>query len=132
MAAGTITQFRGQSFAPQVYNEARSRTSDVFHRVERDRDVIIPDAIRLFLTEAIVESLRLRHADWGQTPYNANPGFDMDAGRIAQQIDNSLRELLGNAGAEPRIPNGKPQVTCIGILSYIHEHWCGIFPFCRS
>src|SRR6266851_9502034 len=130
MAAGTVSQFRGQSVASQVYNQARSRISDVFHRVEHDRDVIVPDAIRLFLTETIVESLLLRHADWGQTPHNANPGVDTEAASIALQIDSSLYEILNNAGAEPRMPNGKPQLTFVGVLSYIHGHWCGIFPFC--
>ena len=131
MAAGTISQFRGQTFAPQVYNQTRSQISDVFHRVEQDWDVIVPDAIRLFLTEAIIESLYLRHAEWAQTPYNANPSIDTAAGDITRQIDQVLDELLSNADAEPAIPNGKPQITFIGMLSYIHEHWCHIFPFCR-
>jgi hypothetical protein len=130
MAAGPVGQFRGRIFTPQVYSQARSRISDVFYRVEQRRDVIIPDAIRLFLTEAIIESLILRHAEWTQT-YNANPSRDTAAGDIAQQIDQALSELLSNADAEPRMPNGKPLVTFIGILGYIHEHWCHIFPFCR-
>jgi hypothetical protein len=128
MAAGTVTQFL---VAPQVYNEARSRIWDVFHRVEVDRGMIVPDAIRLFLTETVMESLSLRHDDWAQPPYIADPGFDSEAPKIAQQIETSLVELLRNADAEPRFVNGKPEVTFVGIVKYIYEHWCSIFPFCR-
>jgi hypothetical protein len=93
--------------------------------------VIVPDAIRLFLTETVIESLIVRHADWTQTPYNANPSIDAAAGDIAQRIEKTLKELLNNTDAEPRVVSGKPQVTFVGILSYIHEHWCHISPFCR-
>ena len=131
MAAGTMTQFRGKMFASEVYNQARATISSVFSKVEQNRDVIVPDAIRLFLPETVIESLNLRHSDWAQTPYNTDPGAATQALSIAQQIDKSLNELLSNADAEPTMSNGKAHVTFVGILNYIHEHWCGIFPFCR-
>jgi hypothetical protein len=130
---GSINPFRAQIIAPQVYNEAILRISDAFRKVEDDREVIIPDVIRAFLNTTAIESLFLHHETWAQAPYNADPGNDANAGRIGERINNSLLEVLHNADAEPWSPNGKPQVTFIGVLRSVQDPalWCRIFPFCR-
>jgi hypothetical protein len=130
---GPINLFRAQIIAPRVYNEALLRISGVFRKVEDDRDVIVPDVIRAFLSTTAIESLFLHHEAWAKAPYSADPGSDAAAGRIGEIINNSLLEVLNNAEAEPWSPNGKPQVTFIGVLRSVRDPalWCRIFPFCR-
>ncbi len=118
-----------QIVAPRVYNEAIRRMAELFPRVEADRGVIVPEAIRRFLSNTVIESLYLLHDAWRQV-CSADPGIDADAGRIGEQVHHALFQVLSNAEAEPWTPNGVPRVTFIGVLRYIHDHWCQIFPFC--
>jgi len=104
----------------------------VFRTVEDNRKVIIPESVRLFLAAAVLESLTLHQEAWrSHTSRVLNARNDSDAGALAEIIQISLTEVLDGADAEPRIPNGVPEVTHIGVPSHINRKWCGIFPICR-
>jgi hypothetical protein len=128
--AGVIVPFRGCLSAPDVYNEALIRMASLYKRIETDRGVLIPDAIRLFLSHTVIESLYLHHDAWLQHR-GLDPKSNAASGAIGEVIENSLAEVLTNAEAEPWTPNGTPQMTLIGVLTYIHSNWCRIFPLCR-
>jgi len=104
--------------------------ASLYREVEAGRGVLIPNAIRLFLSDTVIESLYLHHDAWLQR-LSLDPGQDSYSGSIGDVIHKSLVEVLTNAEAEPWAPNGAPQITLIGILAYIHANWCGIFPICR-
>jgi 2-C-methyl-D-erythritol 4-phosphate cytidylyltransferase len=70
-----------QIIAPQVYNVVVTRMADAFRKGEADNKVIVPDGIRVFLSNAAIESLYLHH--------NANPGVAPSAGIIGEQIHNA-------------------------------------------
>jgi hypothetical protein len=125
-----INAFRGQVGNAQVYDTALVRISEAFRKAEDDQGVIIPDAIRLFLRNVVMESLYLHHDNW-RRQMRLDPTSGVDAGGIGEQIHNSLIELLRNADAEPWTPGGRPQVTYISVVRYLHNNWCRIFPFCR-
>jgi hypothetical protein len=78
-----------QIIAPQVYNVVVTRMADAFRKVEADNKVIVPDGIRVFLSNAAIESLYLNHDAWSQAPRNANPGVAPSAGIIGEQIHNA-------------------------------------------
>ena len=120
---------RGRAIAPEVYREAITRMAEVYRIVQTNRGVVIPEVIRLFLSNTVLESLCLRGDEWRQA-CDADPMIDADAKRIGRQIHDSLVDVLSNAEAEPWMPNGVPQITFIGVLRRIQEDWCGIFPFC--
>ncbi len=117
--------------APRVYNEAIGRMAELFAKVEADRGVIIPDAIRLFLSNTVIESLYLRHDAWRQT-CDADPAIGEHAGRICEQIHDSLLQIINNADTEAWTANGALRVTFVGVLRCIHDRWCRIFPFCKT
>jgi hypothetical protein len=105
--------------------------ADLFRLIESQRCVVIPAAIRHYLGETVLESLYLDAADWRRL-CNADPQMDADAEAIGSRIEKSLILLLANAEAQPRPGRATPRITFIGVLRSIHEHWCGIFPFCRE
>jgi hypothetical protein len=113
-----------------VANEARIRIAGLYNRIETDRGVLVPDTIRLFLSNRVRESLFLHQDDW-QRKRGLDPAKDGSAKPIAEEIYNSLFELLNNSDAEPWTQSGIPQISLIGIIEYIHQHWCGIWPICR-
>jgi hypothetical protein len=120
---------RARAIAPQVYRQAITRMAEVYRIVQTNRGVVIPEVIRLFLSNTVLESLCLRGDEWRQA-CNADPGIDADAKRIGRQIHDSLVDVLSNAEAEPWMPDGVPHLTFIGVLRRIQEDWCQIFPFC--
>jgi hypothetical protein len=118
------------TIAPRVYEEAIRRMGELFSRIELDRDVIIPQHVRSFLSGIALESLHLRRDEWRQL-CKVDPGMDAHAAPIGNQIYDSLLEIMRNAGAEPSAPNDIRQVTLVAVLRCVHENWCRIFPFCR-
>jgi len=125
-----INTFRGQVGHAQVYDTALVRISEAFRKAEDERGLIIPDAIRLFLRNVVMESLYLHHDDW-RRQMRLDPTSGVDAGGIGDRIHNSLIELLRNTDAESWTPSGRPQVTYISVVRYMQNNWCRIFPFCR-
>ena len=117
--------------APRVYRDATLQMAALFPRVEAQRGVIIPSTIRFFLTNTVIESLYLDPDAWRRV-CGADPTIEADAERISEQIHNSLLYVLSNSEAESLAPNGTPRITHTGVLRCIHDHWCGIFPFCRK
>jgi len=115
--------------ASQVYKRATARIGELFARVEAERGVVVPEAVRVFLSSTAIESLHLCRDAWWHA-FKADPGVDKDAERIAEQIHNSLLRILSNAEVERSTGNGVPRVTFQGLLCAIHDHWCKIFPFC--
>ena len=115
--------------APAVYQEVIVQIGQLFARVEAEREVVVPEPIRLFLSSTAVESLHLCRDAWWHA-CSADPGIDTDAERIGEQIHNSLLRILSSAEVERSIGNGLRRVTFKGVLHSIHDHWCEIFPFC--
>jgi len=113
----------------EVLNAVEERLEQDFSQFQVSTGTTVPTPVRAFVREVVLESLELRVPEWQQR--GQNPGVAINSAIIANEVSKSLKRILADADTYDPPGPAQKRIMVVGVLRKIHEHFCGVFPFCR-
>ncbi len=104
------------------------RLNELYTKVERQKNVVVPVNVRYFAESFITESLVMRNMEWLN-----KQNLDLSSPTQMRTAVESTIVIVSDILAASAVENvrGVDYITLIGVLEQIHKNWCRIFPFCR-
>src|SRR5262245_42711177 len=101
----------------------------VYERIERDEGAIVTEGAKNLVQALVIESLWLRRVQW-QTAYGLDVRRPED---LIRTVDIAMENAQFLLSRSPR-DSGQDRtfLSTSGLISQIHEFWCGYFPLCRG
>lgn len=110
-------------------NDLSKQLDYLLGKVAETRNVIIAPHVKEFTKEIIIESIMLGAQEWEHL-YNLRCSFKEDHEEIIAAAIQCTEKILNEVDVERY--NNYNCISVRNILKYIHNHWCGVFPYCRD